>query len=50
MVRVDWTLRRTYVFGRRLHHGLVGAFGFGISAALIFHDRRDFPWRFIPDS
>lgn len=49
VVRVDLRLRRTYLFGRRLHHGLVGAIGFGVSAALVFHDRHDFPWRFIPD-
>jgi len=49
MVRVDVKLRRTYICGRRLHHGAVGAAGFVLSIALILHDRHDFPWRFIPD-
>jgi hypothetical protein len=49
VIRVDMRLRRTYIFGRRLHHGLVGAAGIAVSAALVLHDRRDFPWRFIPD-
>jgi hypothetical protein len=48
---------RNYVLGCRLHHGLVGAavLAAGVSlhnpalmlagAALVAHDRHDFPWR-----
>ena len=41
LVRVDRRLRRTYVLGRRVHHGTAGLalalFGLGLMA----HDRRD---------
>jgi hypothetical protein len=35
---------RTYVYGWRLHHGLLGCVLAVIGAALAAHDRRDFPW------
>ncbi len=50
VLRVDMKLRRTYIFGRRLHHGAVGVLGLIASVVLILDDRRDFPWRFIPDA
>jgi hypothetical protein len=36
---------RTYVYGLRIHHGLVGCVLTVIGAALAAHDRFDFPWR-----
>lgn len=36
---------RLYIFGRRIHHGLVGACLTALGAVLSIHDRRDFPWR-----
>lgn len=35
---------RVYVRGRRVHHGLTGIVLAGIGAALVFHDRKDFPF------
>jgi hypothetical protein len=35
---------RTYVYGWRLHHGLLGCVLAAIGAALAAHDRHDFPW------
>jgi hypothetical protein len=35
---------QTYVFGWRLHHGLLGCVFAVIGAALAAHDRHDFPW------
>lgn len=49
VLRVDRQLRRAYIFERRLHHGAVGVIGAAVSLLLVLHDRRDFPWRFIPD-
>lgn len=37
---------RLYVRGRRVHHGLTGLVMALFGAALLFHDRRDFPFRF----
>lgn len=36
--------RRTYVFGLRLHHGLVGAALFATGVVLMLDDWKDFPW------
>jgi hypothetical protein len=35
---------RTYVYGLRVHHGLLGCILAVIGGALAAHDRRDFPW------
>jgi hypothetical protein len=35
---------RTYVYGLRIHHGLLGFALAVIGAALAAHDRGDFPW------
>lgn len=42
--RVEIGNRRLYIFGRRLHHGRVGAWLILLGAALCSHDRRDWPW------
>jgi hypothetical protein len=34
----------TYVYGFRIHHGLLGCILAAIGAALAAHDRGDFPW------
>jgi hypothetical protein len=34
----------TYVYGRRVHHGLLGCLLAIVGAALAAHDRSDFPW------
>jgi hypothetical protein len=34
----------TYVYGFRIHHGLIGFILAVIGAALAAHDRSDFPW------
>jgi hypothetical protein len=36
---------RTYVYGFRIHHGLLGCILAVIGTALAAHDRGDFPWR-----
>lgn len=43
-LRIDREQRRVWVCGLRLHHGLVGAGAFLVGAALMLHDRKDFPW------
>lgn len=35
---------RVYVFGRRLHHGLVCALGVFICGIGVWDDWQDFPW------
>ena len=45
LLHIDHDKRRVYICGRRLHHGLVGLGAAAIGAALMLHDRRDFPWR-----
>jgi hypothetical protein len=47
----DRTLQRSYLFGRRLHHGLAGVIGIPIgitiiilSVAMIYDDWDDRPW------
>lgn len=49
MLRIDWSLRRVYVLNRRLHHAPVGIALCLLGAAMWWHDRKDFPWSFIPD-
>lgn len=44
MIRVDWQLKRCWVLGKRLHHGLAGAAMVAIGLALAVHDRKDWPW------
>ena len=34
----------TYVYGWRLHHGMLGCILAVVGAALVAHDRHDFPW------
>jgi hypothetical protein len=41
LIRVDRRLRRTYLLGRRLHHGTVGLGLAVLGAVLAWHDRRD---------
>lgn len=45
LVDIDAERRRVHVLGFRLHHGLVGALAVVVGAALVVHDRADFPWR-----
>lgn len=45
MLKIDRNQWRVYVAGHRLHHGLTGCFIVGFGLALIWHDRRDWPWR-----
>lgn len=40
---------RVYVRGRRLHHGRTGSALAILGAALMLHDRRDFPWSFFDE-
>lgn len=44
MIRVDWTVKRCWVAGKRLHHGLAGAALAALGVALMLHDRKDWPW------
>lgn len=44
LVRLDRELRRVYVAGRRVHHGLVGVAMVAAGIVLAVHDRKDFPW------
>jgi hypothetical protein len=37
-------LGRVYLFGYRLHHGLLGAVMTALGLVLCWHDRRDAPW------
>lgn len=36
---------RVFIAGRRLHHGLFGAWLTALGLLAMFDDRRDFPWR-----
>jgi len=36
--------RRLYVLGARVHHGLAGGLLIAAGLALVWDDRRDFPW------
>jgi hypothetical protein len=36
--------RRLYIYGRRVHHGLVGAILAALGLGLLAHDWRDRPW------
>lgn len=42
-VLYDPVMRRLWVFGRRVHHGAVGAALVAVGAVLALHDRAD--WR-----
>lgn len=44
MIRFDRQTIRFWFMGQRIHHGLFGCFLVGFGSALIWHDRRDFPW------
>jgi hypothetical protein len=46
VIRYDADLRRVYVLGRRLHHGLAGALLAAAGIVLMWDDRHDVPWRF----
>jgi hypothetical protein len=35
---------RLYLVGVRVHHGLTGCFMAAVGLALVWHDRRDFPF------
>jgi hypothetical protein len=41
LVRVDWQLKRTWVLGRREHHGEVGVLIIAAGLALVAHDWHD---------
>lgn len=41
---IDWKLRRFYFMSIRIHHGLLGCMLLAAGAALVYHDRLDFPW------
>lgn len=45
MIRYDRELRRVWVLGRRLHHGLAGMILAAAGLALMWDDRRDAPWQ-----
>jgi hypothetical protein len=45
MIRYDADMRRVWVLGRRLHHGLAGAILLVAGLVLMWDDRRDAPWR-----
>ncbi len=40
----DAQRRRVYVLGARIHHGGVGVVLIAVGTALLFHDRRDWPF------
>ena len=42
---IDHKQRRVWVCGLRVHHGLVGVGAVIVGAALMLHDRKDWPWR-----
>jgi hypothetical protein len=44
MIRYDPDLRRVWVLGRRLHHGLAGVILAVAGLVLMWDDRRDAPW------
>lgn len=44
MVRHDKSLRRTWVLGARIHHGLVGLGLFAAGVWLMWDDRHDRWW------
>lgn len=41
LIRVDRKLRRTWVLGRRVHHGALGLGMAVLGLGLMAHDRRD---------
>jgi hypothetical protein len=43
IICIDRELRRVFVLGKRVHHGLAGAAIALIGVALVIHDRKD--WR-----
>lgn len=59
VARRDLPGPRVWILGARVHHGLVGAVALGaagvlrrrtlaaLGAALVWHDRLDFPWPLI---
>jgi hypothetical protein len=50
IIRLERNPSRVYVCDRHLHHGLDGVVLFVVALALMWTDRRDFPWRFAKDS
>jgi len=45
LLHIDTEQRRVWVCGLRVHHGLVGLGAAVVGAALMIHDRKDWPWR-----
>jgi len=45
ILHIDHQQRRVWVCGLRVHHGLVGVGAVIVGAALMLHDRKDWPWR-----
>jgi len=45
--RVEDAGRRVRVLGLRVHHGLLGASLAALGLVLVWHDRRDWPWRLL---
>lgn len=44
ILHIDTDKRRVWVCGLRVHHGLVGLGAAIVGAALMIHDRKDWPW------
>jgi hypothetical protein len=44
LLRINWDLKRVWVFDKRFHHGLFGFGSFIIGIGLMIHDLKDFPW------
>ena len=44
ILHIDTDKRRVWICGLRVHHGLVGLGAAIVGAALMVHDRKDWPW------
>ena len=44
LLKIDMDLKRTWIFGKRIHHGAVGLVMSAAGILLMKHDIKDFPW------